>query len=74
MLQIPYYNKAVNCIHAGLFSGIMDVTVILLVTQVTIDKQADASAYKDFMTNVSWWATSFVCCAGNSRVWWQLLS
>lgn len=51
--QVPYYNKAVNCIYAGLWSGILDASVVLLVMQVTIDRQEDPAAYSVFMTNVS---------------------
>jgi hypothetical protein len=49
---VPYYNKVVNVIWGGLWVAILDVTVILLVTQVTIGSSADPVALKDFMTKV----------------------
>jgi hypothetical protein len=52
-LQVPYYNKAVNCVFAGLWTGILGSSMIMLVLQLTIDKQEDPAAYSEFMTNVS---------------------
>jgi hypothetical protein len=51
-VQVPYYNKVVNIIWGGLWAAILDVTVILLVTQVTIGSSADPVALKGFMTMV----------------------
>jgi hypothetical protein len=53
-LQVPYYNKPVNIIWGGLWIGILDVTVILLVSEVTsYAHQDDHAAYTSFLTNVS---------------------
>lgn len=51
-MQVPYYNKWVNIIWGGLWVGILEVTITLLVTQVTIGSSADPLALKELMTQV----------------------
>lgn len=58
-LQVPFYNKYVNIIWAGLWLGVLDVTVILLVMQLTWAQvtdqytyETDPRTYADSMTKV----------------------
>jgi hypothetical protein len=51
-LQVPYYNRIVNFIFGGLWFAILNVTIVLLITQVTIHQYTDPVAFIAFMTKV----------------------
>jgi hypothetical protein len=57
-VQVPFYNKVVNIVFGGLWFGILNVTIVLLVTQVTIHQYADPVAFIAFMTKVRTFATN----------------
>lgn len=64
---VPFYSKAVNCIHGGFWMAILNVTVILLATQVTLSKQVDPAAYIEFMTKVG--KFSGIACTDVAPSW-----
>lgn len=52
LAQVPYYNKVLNILWGGLWLGMLDVTVVLLVMQLTMQQQPDPLVYAATMTQV----------------------
>lgn len=72
VLQVPFYSKVVNLVWGGLWCGILDVTLILLVIQVTESHYADPVAFIGHMTNIMLWTIWPAVAAGAGVMWLRL--
>lgn len=71
-MQVPFYSKTVSLIWGGLWCGVFNVTVILLVTQLTISQYSDPVLFVAFMTKVMLYTIFPAVAAGTGLMYLRL--